>query len=194
MLKLLLPDEALVAPLHGRSAESWRTSFITEYKSVGTCAVLRWKLLGLTGHARPAAAARRMRTLRRYYNDHSPCAAPANYSVVCGGPMPRGPADPTACVERACVGCGECYFVDSLETNSWRSLRVVNVTHDLTCAGAGMRALSWAGLRAQSELWQSRAAGPIGSPTVPTDLPSCMAVTWSTTQSSCSAEASPICR
>ena len=49
MLKLLLPDEALVAPLHGRSAESWRTSFITEYKSVGTCATLRWQLLGLTG-------------------------------------------------------------------------------------------------------------------------------------------------
>jgi hypothetical protein len=49
MLKLLLPDEALVAPLYGRSAESWRTSFITEYKSVGTCATLRWQLLGLTG-------------------------------------------------------------------------------------------------------------------------------------------------
>ena len=49
---------------------------------------------------------------------------------------PRGPAlDPTdnhTCVERDGVGDGECYYVDSTHSNSWRSLRVLNATHDLT--------------------------------------------------------------
>jgi hypothetical protein len=111
MAKLLITDASAfpsrkLPVFHGKtkSAATWRDSFVNEYKSVGT-----------------------------YYNDHSKCAAPNNYSSVCGGPMPRGPGGSGGqCKEQDCVGCGNCYFVDSTLSNNWRSLRVLNGTHDLT--------------------------------------------------------------
>jgi hypothetical protein len=85
----------------------WRDAFLNEYLSVGT-----------------------------YYNDHSVCWDDANSSTLhrCGGPMPRGPGGttPEACVEETGVGAGKCYFVDSELSNSWRQLRVLNDTTDLS--------------------------------------------------------------
>ena len=84
--------------------KSWRHSFLNEYLSVGT-----------------------------YYNDHSNAWAPEGYADKCGGNMPKAPeAAGTSpnCTEAQGTGEGECYFVDSTHSNSWRQLRVINTTHD----------------------------------------------------------------
>ena len=104
-------DGRSLAPLLLGTAppRAWRTAFLNEYLSVGT-----------------------------YWNDHSKIWAEDESATAarCGGVRPRGPAlDPTdnhTCVERDGVGDGECYYVDSTQSNSWRSLRVLNATHDLT--------------------------------------------------------------
>ena len=61
---------------------------------------------------------------------YSPAWEPADRSVSrrCGGSMPRGPTASTkACSERTdCVGCGECYIVDSTLSNNWRMLRTID--------------------------------------------------------------------
>lgn len=84
------------------SGGQWRDRFLNEYESVGT-----------------------------YYNDHSGCWAPKGYATKCGGNMPKGPTSGTKkCVEANDTGAGECYFVDSTHSNSWRALRVNNATHN----------------------------------------------------------------
>jgi N-acetylglucosamine-6-sulfatase len=109
LAKLLITEgsafpSGAVPAFSGKSASDWRDSFTNEYKSVGT-----------------------------YWNDHSGVAAPSNYSAVCGGGEPRGPSPGTkSCTEETGVGNGSCYFVDSTHSNNWRSLRVLNGTHDLT--------------------------------------------------------------
>lgn len=102
MLPLLLPsltDPALAGPDAARAAAPWRTEFLNEYYSVGT-----------------------------YYNDHSSAWQDGrNTTAACGGAMPRGPAGAVKnCVESAGVGDGNCYFVDSTHSNSWRALRIID--------------------------------------------------------------------
>ena len=85
----------------------WRDHFLNEYLSVGT-----------------------------YYNDHSEIWQDNNATTVrCGGPPgglsgPRSPAGTKVkeCVEADGVGTGECYFVDSTHSNSWRQLRIINAS------------------------------------------------------------------
>ena len=96
------PDgKSMAGWLLGREDESgWRDSFLNEYLSVGT-----------------------------YYNDHSNCWEDgSNTTHECGGPMPRGPkpAKHLTCVESTGVADGNCYFVDSTHSNTWRQLRIVN--------------------------------------------------------------------
>jgi hypothetical protein len=84
---------------------NWRTSWLVEYLSVGT-----------------------------YYNDHSSAWQDGrNTTHKCGGKMPRGPddANTTKCVESNTTGAGNCYFVDSTLSNSWRSLRVIDGDVDI---------------------------------------------------------------
>jgi N-acetylglucosamine-6-sulfatase len=89
------------------NTDGWRDRWLIEYLSVGT-----------------------------YYNDHSSAWQDGNNTTEkCGGPMPRSPDHVPAgakCVETTGVGDGNCYFVDSTESNSWRSLRVINATHDFS--------------------------------------------------------------
>ncbi|KAJ9469610.1 Extracellular sulfatase SULF-1-like protein [Diplonema papillatum] len=88
----------------GEAAEGWRKKFLHAYESVGNL-----------------------------FNDHNPCWAPPGYEQTCGGPMPRSPdgSNTTAdCKESSGVGDGNCYWFDSLNSNSWRALRVMNATHD----------------------------------------------------------------
>ena len=73
-----------------------RTSFLIEYLSVAT-----------------------------YFNDHSYCWDTEDESTKeqCGGAMPVGPNGDEQgedCVESENVGDGNCYFVDSTHSNSWR--------------------------------------------------------------------------
>jgi N-acetylglucosamine-6-sulfatase len=104
LLPFLLPN---LDPAHTASeAENWRDSYLVEYLSVGT-----------------------------YYNDHSGVynsdTTPGN-AKNCGSNQPRGPNGTfPKCVESEGVGDGNCYFVDSTHSNSWRLLRVINATHDL---------------------------------------------------------------
>jgi hypothetical protein len=87
------------------SNAKWRDAFLNEYLSVGT-----------------------------YWNDHSTCwENDANSTTKqCGGPMPRGPqkgGQPGSdCVESEGIGDGNCYFVDSTHSNTWRQLRIINAT------------------------------------------------------------------
>ena len=102
LVPFLLPG-ADVMPASERAARraAWRDHYLSEYLSVGT-----------------------------YYNDHSQCWSPPGYTEKCGGSMPRGP-DPSKtkkCVEATGVGDGNCYFVDSTHSNSWRALRIINST------------------------------------------------------------------
>ena len=85
----------------------WRDAFLSEYLSVGT-----------------------------YYNDHSTVwEDDGRTTAQCGGAMPCGPnidvckgapADP--CKESSGVGDGNCWFVDSTHSNSWRQLRILNAS------------------------------------------------------------------
>ena len=87
---------------------AWRDHFLNEYLSVGT-----------------------------YWNDHSTIWQDGGTtSQKCGtdpkvsaGPRgPEGTARSTECVESDGIGNGNCYFVDSTKSNSWRQLRVNNAT------------------------------------------------------------------
>lgn len=102
MASFLLPTHARTRSVADRP---WRDAFLNEYLSVGT-----------------------------YWNDHSTCWANGSQTLdECGGPMPRGPGpnQPSTCHEASGVGTGNCYFVDSTHSNSWRQLRVLNATHNL---------------------------------------------------------------
>lgn len=84
---------------------NWRTKLINEYWSVGT-----------------------------YYNDHSAIAHDGNTTAKCGPKPPVSPySDVTDkdCKESTGVGDGNCYFVDSTHSNTWRALRILNATHNL---------------------------------------------------------------
>eukprot|EP00937_MAST-01D_sp_MAST-1D-sp2_P003799 g3799.t1 len=81
---------------------AWRTEFLNEYYSVGT-----------------------------YYNDHSSAWQDGkNTTNRCGGGMPRGPGGDSSkvkkCTESDSVSGGDCYFVDSTHSNSWRALRIID--------------------------------------------------------------------
>jgi len=82
----------------------WRDRFLTEYLSVGT-----------------------------YFNDHSSAWQDGRTTTEkCGGNMPRGPAGGVKkCIESTGVGDGNCYFVDSTHSNSWRALRILSTTENL---------------------------------------------------------------
>lgn len=89
------------------TAVGWREQFLVEYKSVGT-----------------------------FWADHTATWSPSDGSVQrhCGSPgPPRSPAGlhPKQCVEEDCVGCGTCYFLDSIISNSWRQLRIINSEEDI---------------------------------------------------------------
>ena len=46
--------------------------------------------------------------------------------------MPKAPTDnPGPCVEASGIGNGNCYFVDSEHSNSWRLLRIINEQENL---------------------------------------------------------------
>ena len=81
-----------------------RTAWLNEYQSVGT-----------------------------YWSDHSNMWTPQGFD--CGGPLPSGPAGAVAhnlCVEQNTTGTGNCYYVDSEKSNTFRSLRRLNETHNTT--------------------------------------------------------------
>ncbi len=97
---------------NGGNGGKWRDHFLNEYYSVGT-----------------------------YQNDHSQIWQDGSAtSDACGtgrksGSGPRYPRagaagypPGAACVESTGVGDGNCYFVDSTHSNSWRQLRVMNAT------------------------------------------------------------------
>lgn len=71
-----------------------------------------------------------------YYNDH--CSmyfpGPSFEGVNKAGPAtPKGDKAPSNCpLGNAELGNGRCYYVDDEKTNSFRALRVLNATHDLT--------------------------------------------------------------
>eukprot|EP00040_Diaphanoeca_grandis_P034069 m.209824 g.209824 ORF g.209824 m.209824 type:complete len:684 (+) comp33051_c0_seq1:81-2132(+) len=90
-----------VAKARNFDPTTWRDYFLVEYKSVGT-----------------------------YYNDHSTCfGTPA---CALGQKMPRGPSeDPGTCIEGNQTGTGNCYFVDSKLSNSWRVLRIINAQENI---------------------------------------------------------------
>ena len=101
--KAALPDDAARASLRARAA-SWRDAWLVEYLSVGT-----------------------------YFNDHSNAWQDGTATTEqCGGIMPRGPDDPSPnkvlpkqqCKESDGVGDGNCWFVDSEHSNSYRALRI----------------------------------------------------------------------
>ena len=125
---LLLPSQTRAAQEEVDGMRPWRDTFLVEYRSVGT-----------------------------YFNDHSITWAPPGYATRCGGGRPRGPGSQkqvaarcktrilssrdkvvtlspelTAGNESNHAGCGACYVVDSLHSNSWRMLRILNSTHDWT--------------------------------------------------------------
>eukprot|EP01060_Flectonema_neradi_P001526 TRINITY_DN1090_c10_g1_i1.p1 TRINITY_DN1090_c10_g1~~TRINITY_DN1090_c10_g1_i1.p1 ORF type:complete len:537 (+),score=63.18 TRINITY_DN1090_c10_g1_i1:67-1677(+) len=65
------------------------------------------------------------------WNDHSKIWAPSS-NPPCAEPIPRGPAgNVTNCVEATTVGGGNCYYIDSKTTNTWRALRILNATHNV---------------------------------------------------------------
>eukprot|EP00756_Hemistasia_phaeocysticola_P043841 Hpha_TRINITY_DN17415_c0_g1::TRINITY_DN17415_c0_g1_i1::g.85729::m.85729/K01137/GNS; N-acetylglucosamine-6-sulfatase len=102
MVPFLAPS--LIADVTEREtrAAGWRQRFLHAYESVGT-----------------------------YWNDHSNAWAPEGYEKKCGGAMPRGPSGSVkSCNESDGIGDGNCYFVDSTHSNSWRALRVMNATHN----------------------------------------------------------------
>jgi len=90
-----------------RGADSdtqWRDRLLIEYLSVGT-----------------------------YYNDHSNAWQDGKKTTAkCGGGMPRGPAGAVkTCTESEGIGDGNCYFVDSKHSNSWRALRIITKSENL---------------------------------------------------------------
>ena len=97
-----------MAPEEGAAAPAWRDHFLNEYLSVGT-----------------------------YFNDHSTIWQDGTTtSRRCGtsgtkqsaGPRGPGGTTPSECAESTGLGDGECYFVDSTRSNSWRQLRINNAS------------------------------------------------------------------
>jgi arylsulfatase A-like enzyme len=102
MLHWLLPGSATSDADNTAAAKPWRDRWLSEYYSVGA-----------------------------YTNDHSKVFGTPD----CGGPMPRGPegSNQTAkCVESEGVGDGNCYFIDSQQSNTWRALRILNARENIT--------------------------------------------------------------
>lgn len=98
MVPWLIKKEALVPARRIASDAPWRDQQLIEYKSVGT-----------------------------YYNDHSKTWDDGTTAAACGAKMPRSPEGVSGnCVESEGVGDGNCYFVDSTHSNSWRALRILN--------------------------------------------------------------------
>jgi len=64
-----------------------------------------------------------------YYNDHSTCSGTP--SCANGQKMPKGPNNPKTCTEGNETGSGQCYFVDSTHSNSWRNLRINNIKENI---------------------------------------------------------------
>jgi N-acetylglucosamine-6-sulfatase len=85
-------------PSQPESAAPWRDIMLHEYLAVGT-----------------------------YYNDHSEIWNDGTTAAKCGGELPRGPSGsgPEVCEEAEGLGEGQCWFVDSEHSNSWRALRVL---------------------------------------------------------------------
>ena len=90
---------AALADAREAAGQPWRTEFLNEYYSVGT-----------------------------YWNDHSNAWEDGKTTTTaCGGAMPRGPTGkPSKCTESEGEGDGNCYFVDSTHSNSWRALRIID--------------------------------------------------------------------
>ena len=97
-----------------------------------------------------------------YWNDHSAIWEDGQTTTMqCGGDPKRGPRNPSpfqeTCNETEGVGDGKCWYVDSLRSNSWRQLRIMNSTmnwnyveydpdwkFDVTDrAGAGLQHYEW---------------------------------------------------
>ena len=91
-----------VGEARGFKDSEWRDYFLVEYKSVGT-----------------------------YFNDHSNCAGTPQCAD--GQGMPRSPhgSGGGKCVESNVTGGGNCYFVDSTHSNSWRLLRINNADENI---------------------------------------------------------------
>ena len=117
-----LETEQAAPQQKGKTA--WRTEFLNEYYSVGT-----------------------------YYNDHSKAWQDgSNTTQKCGGDMPRGPSGtPGSCKESEGVGDGNCYFVDSTHSNSWRALRIIDRN-----AGRNWQYIEY------DSTWTWNATGPTG--------------------------------
>eukprot|EP01147_Barroeca_monosierra_P000856 gene856-4128_t len=82
----------------GVPSTPWRDNILIEYLSVGT-----------------------------YYNDHSTIWSPHGKQICNTSAPPRGP-DPSTignCTEEEKIGTGNCYFIDSQHSNSWRMLRIM---------------------------------------------------------------------
>lgn len=101
-LPLLMPKVAARSMGH----QAWRDRWLNEYFSVGT-----------------------------YWFDHStPWDGNGYGRSMCGRGLPdspQGKIDHRLCKESDGVGDGNCYMVDSTHSNSWRSLRILNSTHNL---------------------------------------------------------------
>lgn len=104
---------SLVSLLHGdnvaapAASPAWRQHLLIEYLSVGT-----------------------------YFNDHSSIWQDGDETsrrCNCSGP-PVGPDPATKgsmCKEANETGMGNCYFLDSVHSNNWRLLRIMNETDNL---------------------------------------------------------------
>jgi N-acetylglucosamine-6-sulfatase len=98
-------EDSVEDRVEGSGAEKpWRDFFLNEYLSCGT-----------------------------YWNDHSAIWQDGNFTTEhCNGDPKRGPNNPSpfkqACNESDGVGDGNCWFLDSTQSNSWRQLRVMNAT------------------------------------------------------------------
>lgn len=105
------------------AAPAWRDHLLVEYYSVGT-----------------------------YYNDHSAIWQDGNEtSVRCkaNGP-PRSPVPVDTCVEANGTGAGNCYFIDSVASNTWRLLRIMNSNENTAYIE-------------YDPTWQFRASDPTGA-------------------------------
>jgi hypothetical protein len=99
---LVKTADPLAVPQREARVSSWREAMLNEYLSVGT-----------------------------YFNDHSSAWDDGSTLAECGGKMPRGlNGSEASCVEEEGVAAGQCYFVDSTHSNSWRAHRTVSATEN----------------------------------------------------------------
>eukprot|EP00730_Choanoeca_flexa_P017630 TRINITY_DN8513_c0_g1_i1.p1 TRINITY_DN8513_c0_g1~~TRINITY_DN8513_c0_g1_i1.p1 ORF type:complete len:564 (+),score=126.97 TRINITY_DN8513_c0_g1_i1:170-1693(+) len=102
---ILNQDSPLQSEQLKQRAAQWRDHFMVEYYSVGT-----------------------------YYNDHSGIWSDDTNTKTCGSKPPRSPpqfANISKCKEANETGAGECYFIDSTHSNSWRLLRIMTEEENL---------------------------------------------------------------